>query len=125
MAGDHTRMDDLWNEDFDEAGRRAGRLLDSIETIQSDLEEVYGVGEAAAGEVRVTVAANGKVLEVAFGPRTPRTDSRALAGHVLSAVREAQRDAELKTQELMRETLDGYDPAEARADLDRMLGLRW
>ena len=40
-------------------------------------------------------------------------------------VRYAQRDAELKTQELMREKLDGFDPAEARADLDRMLRLRW
>jgi DNA-binding protein YbaB len=118
-------VDDLWNEDFDEAGRRAGRLLDSIDTIQSDLEEVNGIGEAAAGQVQARVAANGKVLEVVFGPRAPRTDSRALAEHVLNAVRDAQRDAELKTQALMRETLDGFDPAEADAALDRMLRLRW
>ncbi|UBU11532.1 YbaB/EbfC family nucleoid-associated protein [Nonomuraea gerenzanensis] len=118
-------MDDLLNEDFDEAGRRAGRLLDSVETLRGDLEEINGVGEAAAGQVKARVTANGKVLEVTFGPRTPRTDSRALAEQVLIAVLDAQRDAELKCQELMRETLDGYDPAAARADLDRMLGLRW
>ncbi|GAA2219492.1 hypothetical protein GCM10009850_120850 [Nonomuraea monospora] len=125
MAGDHTGVDDLLNEDFDEAGRRVGQLLDSVETLRDDLEEINGVGEAAGGQITARVAANGRVLEVAFGPRTPRSDSRALAEQVLTAVLEAQRDAERKTQELMRETLDGYDPAAARADLDRMLGLRW
>lgn len=118
-------MDDVLNEDFDESRCRAERLLDSVETLRNDLEEVNGVGEAAAGQVTARVAADGTVLEVAFGPRTPRTDSRALAEQVLIAVRAAQRDAERRTQELMRETLDGYDPAAADADLDRMLRLRW
>ncbi|MET8333877.1 YbaB/EbfC family nucleoid-associated protein [Streptosporangium canum] len=115
----------IWEEEFDQAGRRAGRMLESIETMQVDLEKVTGVGEAASGQVKVTVAVDGKVLDVVFGPRISRLDSRTLAEHVLQAARDAQRDAERRTQELMREALDGFDPAEARTRLDRLLRLPW
>lgn len=117
--------DGIWEEDFDQAGRRAGRMLESIEMMQADLEKITGLGEAASGQVKVTVAADGKVLEVVFGPRISRLSSWTLAEHVLLAAHDAQHDAERKTQDLMREALDGFDPATAKTRLDRLLRLQW
>ncbi len=108
-------------EVLDQPARLAERMLRSIEKVQGDLDEVIGTGEAASGQVTVTVAADGKVLDVIFGPRAPRLDSQTLAEEVLSAARRAQHDAERRTQELIRESMDGLDPAEAQTRLDLLM----
>ncbi|WP_406312320.1 YbaB/EbfC family nucleoid-associated protein [Streptosporangium sp. NBC_01639] len=113
------------DEDLEQTARQADAMVAWLEGAQAGMDEIVGVGEGASGQVRAEVAADGKVLDVTFGPRSLRLDSATLAEEVLSAVQQAQRDAGRKADDLMREALDGFDPAEARATLDRISQSRW
>ena len=62
------------------------------------------------------------MLKIANRPRATRLPSRDLAEETLAAVREACADAQRQTHDLMREALPGYDPAEAEARMEAMLG---
>lgn len=106
------------------AGRKAAEIRAWIEEAQAEVDEIVGVGEAASGQVKVEVAADGKVLDVTFGRRSLRLDSKTLAEAVQSAVGDAQRDAVEKVGALMREGL-GFDPAEAQAVLARVSETLW
>ncbi|MBB4937757.1 DNA-binding protein YbaB [Streptosporangium album] len=117
--------DDIRVEEFEQARDRAEKMLAWIEGAQSEIDEIVGVGEGASDRIKVTTAANGKVLDVVFEPRALRLDSRTLAEEVLSAVKQARSDAERKIQDLMRESLDGFDPVETQARFDRMLKTGW
>jgi DNA-binding protein YbaB len=97
------------------------RMLTWLETAQEDLDRIIGAGEAASGQVKATVDANGLVLDVAYGPHALRLGSAELAEQTLVAVRAAGADAVRKTHDLMREALPGYDPATAGAELERIL----
>ncbi|MFC5825189.1 YbaB/EbfC family nucleoid-associated protein [Nonomuraea insulae] len=97
------------------------RMLAWLETAQEDLDRIVGAGEAASGQVKATVDANGQVLDVAYGPRALRLGSTELAEQTLVAVRAAGADAVRRTHDLMREALPGYDPAKASAELENLL----
>lgn len=120
------RMDpgDIRADDLTRASSHAEKILAWVERAQDDLNEITGTGTGASGQITATVEATGKVLDVAFTPRALRLDSRTLAEEVLSAVRQAQHDAERKTRDLMREALDGFDPVEAQARFNRLLNPR-
>ncbi|MEU6723247.1 YbaB/EbfC family nucleoid-associated protein [Nonomuraea wenchangensis] len=113
---------DIKERDLDEAGRAGERMLAWLESAQEDLDRVVGAGRSRSGQVEARVDANGRVLKVAYGPRATKLPSRDLAEETLAAVREACADAQRQTHDLMREALPGYDPAEAEARLEAMLG---
>ncbi|MBE1588536.1 YbaB/EbfC family nucleoid-associated protein [Nonomuraea angiospora] len=108
-------------QDVDEVARQGERMLAWLEAAQEDLEKIVGAGEAAAGQVKATVDVNGRVLDVRYGPRAIRLNSHELAEQTLAAVGEACADAQRQTEDLMREALPGYDPAEANAQFERLL----
>ncbi|MEU7892899.1 YbaB/EbfC family nucleoid-associated protein [Nonomuraea sp. NPDC049152] len=110
------------DEDLEEAAQHAERIREWMEEAQSELDEIVGVGEGAAGQVQVTVSVQGRVQEVVFEPRAKRLDSKTLAEEVLVAVEQAQRDAGRQAHNLMRDGLEGVDPAEAQSQFDRLLG---
>lgn len=114
----------IQGEDAERAGRQADEIRAWIEEARAEVDEVVGVGEAASGQVKAEVAADGKVLDVRFGPRALRLDSETLAEAVHSAVGHAQRDAAEKVGALMRQGL-GFDPAETRSVLARISQTLW
>jgi DNA-binding protein YbaB len=101
----------------------ADEMLAWAESAREDLDGVTGLGESASSQVRVTVAAQGEVLDVALGPRALRLDRVTLAEEVVAAVARAQQDAALKTRALMREGIPGFDPDEVVAQVERLSGL--
>ncbi|MFF0307135.1 YbaB/EbfC family nucleoid-associated protein [Streptosporangium sp. NPDC004379] len=121
---DDFRVDpgNIRDEDLDEELRRSQRMMAWIEEAQNELDEVVGTGEGPSGHVRASVGPDGTVLEVVFDPRALRLDSRTLAEEVLAAVGEARSDAERRIHELMREGLDGFDPVQARARFEQVMG---
>ncbi|TMR21684.1 YbaB/EbfC family nucleoid-associated protein [Nonomuraea turkmeniaca] len=112
---------DIRDRDLDEIGRQGERMLGWLETAQEELDKIVGVGQGPSGQVKAAVDPNGRVLEVTFGPRALRLDSRTLAEEVLAAVRLGREESERQARELMREALPGFDPAEANAQLGRLL----
>ncbi|GGO77886.1 YbaB/EbfC family nucleoid-associated protein [Nonomuraea cavernae] len=107
--------------DLDEAGRQGEQMLARLEEAQEELEQIVGSGEAPSCQVKAAVDVNGRVLQVAYGPRATRLPSDELAEETLAAVREACADAQRQVHEVMRAALPGYDPAEANARLEQML----
>ncbi|GII75531.1 hypothetical protein Sru01_05130 [Sphaerisporangium rufum] len=100
---------------------RAAALQAWLARGQEELDRITGRADSESGAVTVTVAGDGKVTDVTFRPRALRLDSEALATEVLATVQEAQRDAARRADELMRDAVDGFDPAGARDELHRML----
>ncbi|MER6944200.1 YbaB/EbfC family nucleoid-associated protein [Nonomuraea sp. NPDC000554] len=125
MYGSFTDPDGHRDQDRDQDLGQAEKTLAWIEQAQDELDRITGVGEAASGQIRAVVAADGKVLDVTFAPQALRLDSGTLAEETLSAVRQAQFDAERQTHDLMGEALDGFDPVEAQARFDHVLKARW
>ncbi|MCF6471087.1 YbaB/EbfC family nucleoid-associated protein [Nonomuraea sp. MG754425] len=121
MYGPDIDPGNIRDEDLDEAARRGESMLAWLEEARTELEQVVGTGMAPSGQVRATVDANGRVLEVSYGPRAPRMDSVELAEETLAAVRAAGSDAERQTHDLLRAALPGYDPVAAGAELERLL----
>ncbi|MCG5220638.1 YbaB/EbfC family nucleoid-associated protein [Streptosporangium sp. KLBMP 9127] len=121
MYGSRMEPGDIRDEDLERSADQAAEMLAWIETAKDEVDEIVGVGAGESGHVKATAAADGKVLAVTFEPRALRLDSRTLAAEVLSAVQEAQGDAERQTHELMRVALPGFDPVETQAQLDRVL----
>lgn len=107
---------------LDEAARRGERMLAWLESAQEELRAVTGTGEGPSRQVKVSVDADGRVLDVRYGPRALRLGSKDLAGETLAAVRAACADAERRTHDLMREAFQDYDPARTQAELERLLG---
>ncbi|UBU13143.1 YbaB/EbfC family nucleoid-associated protein [Nonomuraea gerenzanensis] len=112
---------DIRDEDLDEAARMGEGMLAWLESAREELDQVIGTGTAPSGEVRATVDAGGRVLDVAYGERALRLGSVRLAEETLEAVRAASADAERQTHDLMRAALPGYDPVAARAELESLL----
>ncbi|GAA3078379.1 YbaB/EbfC family nucleoid-associated protein [Streptosporangium carneum] len=125
MYGSRINPADIREEDLVRADEQADRVLAWIEEAQAGLDEVTGTGEGASGQVTARVTAEGRVLDVAFGPRAMRLDSRTLAEEVVSAVARARLDAARQTDELMREGLPGFDPVEAAAQFEGLLDTPW
>jgi DNA-binding protein YbaB len=121
VYGPHLDPAHIRDEDLDEAARQGERMLAWLETAREELDQVIGAGESPSGQVRARVDANGRVIEVAYGPRALRMGSMELADETLAAVRAASADAERQTHDLMREALPGYDPVAARAELEGLL----
>ncbi|GLW11657.1 hypothetical protein Misp01_67850 [Microtetraspora sp. NBRC 13810] len=113
------------HQELDEAARQGERMLAWLETADQELDEIVGIGERASGQIRATVDQAGRVLDVTYGARAMRMGSRDLAEETLMAVRAACADAERQTHDLIREALPGYDPAEAKAEFERLLGGEW
>jgi DNA-binding protein YbaB len=109
------------DQDLDEAAHQSERIRAWIRTAQEDLSKIVGIGRGPTGHVTARVDPNGQVLDVAFDSRSLRLGSQALSGEVLVAVRVAAEDAERQACELIREALPGFDPAEASAQLGRLL----
>ncbi|TQS17709.1 YbaB/EbfC family nucleoid-associated protein [Microbispora hainanensis] len=116
---------DIREEDLARAEEQAERVHAWAERARGDLEEITGTGEAASGQVTATVSAEGTVLDVTFGPRAMRLDSRTLAEEVRAAVSRARLDAARRTRELIRDGLPGFDPDEAAAQFERLLDVPW
>ncbi|WP_432925838.1 YbaB/EbfC family nucleoid-associated protein [Microbispora sp. CA-135349] len=116
---------DIREEDLARAEEQAERIDAWMERARAGLDEITGTGEAASGQVTVTVSADGLVLNVAFGPRAMRLDSRTLAEEVRAAVSRARLDAVRRTRELIRDGLPGFDPDEAAAQFERLLDAPW
>ncbi|GAA2410037.1 YbaB/EbfC family nucleoid-associated protein [Nonomuraea africana] len=125
MYGPHIDPANIRDQDLDEAARQGERMLAWLETAQEELDAIVGTGEGPSGQVKATVNPNGHVLGVTYGPRALRLGSLDLAEETLAAVRAACADAERQTHDLMREALPGYDPAEASAEFERLLGGEW
>jgi DNA-binding protein YbaB len=112
---------DLSDQGIDEVARQGEQVLAWLETAQDDLDQIVGAGQTASGQVKATVDANGRVLGIAYGPRSTRMDSCELAGHTLAAVHAACADVQRQIHDLMREALPGYDPAAADEQFQRLL----
>ncbi|MGW5266420.1 YbaB/EbfC family nucleoid-associated protein [Microbispora sp. NPDC004025] len=125
MYGSRMNPADIREEDLVRAEEQAERVQAWAERARADLEEITGTGEAASGQVTATVSAEGLVLDVAFGPRAMRLDSRTLAEEVRAAVSRARLDAARRTRELIRDGLPGFDPDEAAAQFERLLDVPW
>ncbi|GAA4914796.1 DNA-binding protein YbaB [Nonomuraea thailandensis] len=121
MFGAHLDPANIRDEDLDEAARHGERMLAWLETAREELDQVVGAGESPSGLVRARVDANGRVIDVTYGPGAPRMGSLELADETLAAVHAAGADAERRTHDLMREALPGYDPVAARAELESLL----
>lgn len=111
--------------ELDEAARRGERMLAWLESAQEEMQAVTGIGEGPSGHVRVTVDADGRVLDVRYDRRALRLGSQDLAEETLAAVRAAGADAQRRTHDLMREAIPGYDPVQTQAELERLLGTEW
>ncbi|SDH57648.1 YbaB/EbfC DNA-binding family protein [Sinosporangium album] len=111
--------------ELEEAARRGERMLAWLESAQEELRAVTGAGEGPSGRVRVTVDADGCVLDVRYGRRALRLGSQDLAEETLAAVRAAGADAQRRAHDLMREAVPGYDPVQTQAELERLLGTGW
>ncbi|MEU7693525.1 YbaB/EbfC family nucleoid-associated protein [Microbispora hainanensis] len=125
MYGSRMNPADIREEDLARAEEQAERVHAWAERARADLEEITGTGEAASGQVTATVSAEGMVLDVTFGPRAMRLDSRTLAEEVRAAVSRARLDAARRTRELIRDGLPGFDPDEAAAQFERLLDVPW
>ncbi|WP_169953351.1 YbaB/EbfC family nucleoid-associated protein [Microbispora sp. H11081] len=125
MYGSRINPADIREEDLAGAEERAERLRAWAEGAQAGLGEITGTGEAASGQVTATVSAEGLVLDVTFGPRASRLDSRTLAEEVRAAVSRARLDAARRTGEMIREALPWFDPEQAAADFERLLDTSW
>ncbi|MEU6414168.1 YbaB/EbfC family nucleoid-associated protein [Microbispora sp. NPDC046933] len=125
MYGSRMNPADIRETDLARAEEQAERIHAWIERAQAGLDGITGTGEAASGQVTVTVSAYGLVLDVTFGPRAMRLDSRALADEVRAAVSRARLDAARRTRELIRDGLPGFDPDEAAAQFERLLDTPW
>ena len=125
MYGSRMNPADIREEDLAGAEERAERLRAWAEGARAGLDEITGTGEAASGQVTATVSAEGLVLDVTFGPRASRLDSRTLAEEVRAAVSRARLDAARRTRELIREDLPWFDPDEATAEFERLLDTPW
>ncbi|WP_449063525.1 YbaB/EbfC family nucleoid-associated protein [Planomonospora algeriensis] len=125
MYGPQIDPGDIRDRDLDEAGRQGERMLTWLETAQEELDGLTGTGETASGQVKATVDVNGRVLEVAYGPRALRLGSEELAEATLAAVREACADAERRVHDLVREAVPGYDPVAANARFEHLLDGGW
>ncbi|WP_182909782.1 YbaB/EbfC family nucleoid-associated protein [Microbispora sp. H13382] len=125
MYGSRMNPADIREEDLARAEEQAERVHAWAERARAHLEEITGTGEAASGQVTATVSAEGLVLDVAFGPRATRLDSRTLAEEVRAAVSRARLDAARRTRELIRDGLPGFDPDEAAAQFERLLDVPW
>jgi DNA-binding protein YbaB len=122
-----SRMDpaDDWDEDIRRAEDEADRILAWVDGAQAGLDEITGTGESPSGQVKATVAANGRILDVTIEPRAMRMDSRTLSEEVLAAVAQAGLDVTRRTEELIREGLPGFDPTEAAAKMQHVMNTEW
>ncbi|MFI7614823.1 YbaB/EbfC family nucleoid-associated protein [Nonomuraea terrae] len=125
MFGPRRNPADISPEELARDAEQAERIRAWSEHAQAALDEVTGTGEAAGGQVTATVAADGKVLEVVIGERAMRLGSLELAEEILAALRLAGLDAARRTEELIRESLPGFDPAEALAAFERLAATPW
>ena len=118
-----SRMDpgDIRDDDLAAATRRADDLRAWSDEAQDRIDEITGIGEAASGKIKVTVDANGRVLDTCLEPRALRLGSQALSEHLVECVRLARRDAERKVYDLMREAFDDFDPVAARTVIERLI----
>ncbi|MFI9596421.1 YbaB/EbfC family nucleoid-associated protein [Nonomuraea sp. NPDC052265] len=97
-----------------------------MESAQEELRALTGVGEGPSGRVRVTVDADGRVLDVRYDQRALRLGGQDLAEETLTAVRAAVADLRRRTDDLMRDAVPGYDPLRTQDELERLLGAaRW
>ncbi|MFF4415583.1 YbaB/EbfC family nucleoid-associated protein [Streptosporangium sp. NPDC001559] len=125
MYGSRIDPADIREEDLALADTQADRVLAWIQEAQGALDEVVGEGRGESGQVTATVTAEGRVLEVVFDPRAMRLGSHVLAEEVRSAVARARLDATRRIEEMMREGIAGFDPAEATAQFERLLDTPW
>jgi hypothetical protein len=92
------------------------RLRANLLTVQSELGKVRATADSDDGLVRVTVGGRGEVIDLELDPRIYRTtDSGALAGTILEAIRQA---GELAADEAFVLTREVLSPKATRADAD-------
>ncbi|TMR98701.1 YbaB/EbfC family nucleoid-associated protein [Nonomuraea basaltis] len=125
MFGPNIDPANIRDQDLDESVREGERMLAWLETAREDLDKIVGTGAGPSGQVKASVDPNGRVLDIAYGPRALRLGSRDLADETLAAVRAASADAERQAHDLMREALPGYDPAAAKAEFERLVNGTW
>ncbi|MEU1719162.1 YbaB/EbfC family nucleoid-associated protein [Actinomadura sp. ATCC 39365] len=125
MFGPQIDPANISERELDEAARQGERMLAWLESAHDELRAVTGTGEGPSGHVRVTVDADGRVLDVRYGPRALRLGGQDLAEETLAAVRAAAADVRRRTHDLMREAVPGYDPDRTQAELERLLGAEW
>ncbi|MBB5082225.1 YbaB/EbfC family nucleoid-associated protein [Nonomuraea endophytica] len=121
MLGPDIDPANISERELDEAAGRAERMLAWLESAQEELQAVTGAGEGPSGHVRVTVDADGLVLDVRYDRQALKLGSQDLADETLAAVRSAAADARRRTHDLMREAIPGFDPAQTQSELERLL----
>ncbi|NJP95779.1 YbaB/EbfC family nucleoid-associated protein [Nonomuraea sp. FMUSA5-5] len=112
-------MSDFYPEDLERITARAEEMLVHVERLKGEIDVVVGRGEAADGQVRVTAAASGRLMDVTLAPRALRLDAQKLAEAVLRAAQEAHDDAAHQVDAIMA------GPGARQDDLDdeRFAGL--
>ncbi|MGR6922185.1 YbaB/EbfC family nucleoid-associated protein [[Actinomadura] parvosata] len=94
-------MSDFYPEDLERITARAEEMLVHVERLKDEIDVVVGRGEAADGQVRVTAAASGRLMDVTLAPRALRLDAQKLAEAVLRAAQEAHDHAARQVDAIM------------------------
>ena len=90
--------------------KQAKAMQERMEQVQAELEDLEVQGEAAAGMVRVTLTAKGRMRSVKIDPSLIRPeDSEMLEDLIVAAHNDAQTRAQTVTQEKMAELTGGLN----------------
>jgi DNA-binding protein YbaB len=109
--------------DLERIAAQAEELLARAEGLKDEIEGVVGTGESRDGQVRVSVAASGRVTEIALAPRAMRMESQKLAEELLIVAQQAHDDAEAKVKALMADVLGDTPFADPTAIEERFAGV--
>ncbi|GLW05028.1 hypothetical protein Misp01_01580 [Microtetraspora sp. NBRC 13810] len=94
------------NPELDRMMSVLGEQNARFEKVGRDLAETRGRGEAAGGQVKVEVSADGALQGLTIDPRAMRLGSEALAAAIMEAAKRAEQDVASQAGLLMEPLLD-------------------
>jgi DNA-binding protein YbaB len=110
---------------IDQLIRDLQQRMGGLRDYQEGAASITGLGQAAEGRVRATVAPGGVVRCLDIDPRAMRLGSQMLAEALLEAIRLGTQDADQQLAELGREAAGPVqaftDAAGMRGELDQMV----
>jgi DNA-binding YbaB/EbfC family protein len=90
--------------------RNAGQIRENMKQVQERLEQAEFVGEAGAGQVRITVNGRGEIRRVRIDPELVKSgDVEMLEDLVAASMREATRQSREALGKEMSEATGGVD----------------